>query len=491
MILKDRIKELSVSSGLSDLVLDGAVVGYRPFSDVGDGNETLYVAMAVDGNGLPTGKWEHGKGIWNIGTSTLVRDTILSNSDGTADKISFDIGTLQVFCDVGNSSLVVIDPVTFVLSVGYANTFSGTGNYITIFGDNNTVLGDGSNLFCAGTSNSIGESADGTSESVVLGEGNTVLGGGSELLALGFGNSIDSGQPTSGSVVVGCSNTLLSGSSRLYIFGDSNNLDNDGTSDTTVIGYGNSISAGGSEIYLFGSGNHVGESLEYTQAFLVGNYNTAFGDGYSLFAFGENSNIDSSGFLNQIMVIGFGLTGQESGTISLGFSNPPELTVVQNSGIRLSTNSAPVAFVAGSTVLDSTNVASDLTFTSKVASASWPIRIKLHNTGGTNGLSVTVVDRDITVQLASTAGGITSTAAQIKSAIEGNAAANTLVSVIAEGAGGGVVDAFESFTTLSGAVDGTTAKAGTLRRADAELYFAIADILDTDDLTNWKRVQLI
>jgi hypothetical protein len=490
MILKDRVKELSVSSGLSDLVLDGAMPGYRPFVDVGDGSETLYVAMAVDGSGAPTGKWEHGKGIWNDGLLTLVRSVVLSNSDGTTDKISFDTGTLQVFCDVGNNSLVAIDPVTFVLSVGYANTFSGIGQYITIFGDNNTVLGDGPNIFCAGTYNSIGDGNDGTNLAFTLGYSNIILGGGSSLVAIGSQNYIaDYGYPTEHSVVIGHSNNFYGGSSSLFSLGYGNTLGDSGdsTSNSTVIGNQNSAIGGGLDLYIFGTQNVIPHS---SQVFLIGGSNQIVGDGTYLYIFGDNNKIYGGSNFN-MMAIGFGAIVRESEIIGLGFSDPPELSIVPNNGIRLASLSAPTAFIPGSVTLDSTNVNSNLIFTAKVASATNLIYIQLHNTGGTNGISVNIVsDRSIAVQLASTSGVITSTAAQVKTAIEFSAA-NSLVSITLEGAGDGIVNAFESFTALSGAVDGTAAKAGTLRHAGGELYFAIADILDTDDLTNWKKVQLI
>lgn len=97
--------------------------------------------------------------------------------------------------------------------------------------------------------------------------------------------------------------------------------------------------------------------------------------------------------------------------------------------------------VGGTTALNSAAANSDLTISPKIpASPANPITITLVNPGVDGSLSVTVSGRDITVTLARST-TLTSTANQVKAGIEGNAAANALVSVTVEGTGAGVVDA--------------------------------------------------
>jgi hypothetical protein len=81
--------------------------------------------------------------------------------------------------------------------------------------------------------------------------------------------------------------------------------------------------------------------------------------------------------------------------------------------------------------------------------------ITLTNPGGTNPLTVTVVGNSVNVQLATNAGAITSTAAQVIAAIKANSAANGLVDVANTGAstGAGVMAAV-SATALSGGEQG-------------------------------------
>lgn len=95
----DRVKETSVSTGTGDFTLAGAVTGYQTFDAAFGhaGNYFYYCIEAVDGNGVPTGQWETGEGHLSAST-TLVRDTLLASSTGSA--VSFSAGTKNVFCTV-------------------------------------------------------------------------------------------------------------------------------------------------------------------------------------------------------------------------------------------------------------------------------------------------------------------------------------------------------------------------------------------------------
>jgi hypothetical protein len=114
------------------------------------------------------------------------------------------------------------------------------------------------------------------------------------------------------------------------------------------------------------------------------------------------------------------------------------------------------------TTLTGTN--NDLKYTSKAASASGnSIRVRYVDPGGNNAaLGVTVSTNDITVNLATDgSGAITSTAAQVKTAVDGSAPAAALVSVAnATGNDGtGVVTAL-AFTALSGGLSSTRGVGG-------------------------------
>lgn len=106
----------------------------------------------------------------------------------------------------------------------------------------------------------------------------------------------------------------------------------------------------------------------------------------------------------------------------------------------------------GTATLDSTNVDSDLTFTAKDKHiGSDKISVEMLDPGtASSALSIATDGRKITVNLGtSTASAITSTAANVKTAIEADADANALVTVALETAGAGVVEAIAE-TTLDG-----------------------------------------
>ena len=91
LVLKDRVREQSTTTGSSTLTLTGAVVGYQAFSAaIGNGNTTYY---AISNPG--TSEWE--VGIGTVGAGTLARTTILASSDGGA-AVNFTAGAKDVFC---------------------------------------------------------------------------------------------------------------------------------------------------------------------------------------------------------------------------------------------------------------------------------------------------------------------------------------------------------------------------------------------------------
>ena len=91
LVLKDRVREQSTTTGSSTLTLSGAVVGYQAFSAaIGNGNTTYY---AISNPG--TTEWE--VGIGTVGAGTLARTTILASSNGGA-AVNFTAGSKDVFC---------------------------------------------------------------------------------------------------------------------------------------------------------------------------------------------------------------------------------------------------------------------------------------------------------------------------------------------------------------------------------------------------------
>tara|TARA_R100000951_G_scaffold63279_1_gene53130 strand:+ start:197 stop:817 length:621 start_codon:yes stop_codon:yes gene_type:complete len=105
LVINDRVKETSTTTGTVTLNLGGAVQDFEGFvSAIGNSNTTYY-AIVNDGQG----EFEVGIGTVTDATpDTLSRDTILSSSNSD-NKVDFSSGTKDVFCTLPASKSVVED----------------------------------------------------------------------------------------------------------------------------------------------------------------------------------------------------------------------------------------------------------------------------------------------------------------------------------------------------------------------------------------------
>lgn len=88
LVLKDRVRQTTTSTGASTITLSGSVAGYQSFSVIGTGNTTYYTIAG-------TSDWEVGIGTWTS-PNQLSRDTILASTNGGA-AVNFGAGTKDVF----------------------------------------------------------------------------------------------------------------------------------------------------------------------------------------------------------------------------------------------------------------------------------------------------------------------------------------------------------------------------------------------------------
>jgi len=91
LIIADRVRETSTTTGTGSISLAGAVTGYRAFSSVLSTNDTTYYCIADQGGA----NWEVGLGTFTS-PSTLARTTILSSSN-SGSIVTFTAGTKDVF----------------------------------------------------------------------------------------------------------------------------------------------------------------------------------------------------------------------------------------------------------------------------------------------------------------------------------------------------------------------------------------------------------
>ncbi len=66
LVLKDRVKETSTTTGTGTFTLAGASTGFQSFSSIGDGNTTYY-AIALQGGS----EWEVGIGTYTLSGTKL------------------------------------------------------------------------------------------------------------------------------------------------------------------------------------------------------------------------------------------------------------------------------------------------------------------------------------------------------------------------------------------------------------------------------------
>jgi hypothetical protein len=127
LVLKDRVLESSTSTGAGSFTLTGAQTGYQSFSAIGNGNTTYYTIQGKNPDGTLTGEWEVGIGTYTASSTTLSRDTVLSNSLGTTAKILFSAGAKDVFCDYPASKSVNQNADNKVI-IPYTSGVTNTGS---------------------------------------------------------------------------------------------------------------------------------------------------------------------------------------------------------------------------------------------------------------------------------------------------------------------------------------------------------------------------
>jgi hypothetical protein len=129
LILADRVRETTTTTGQGTVTLDGAVTGFQTFAAIGNGNTTYYT---IAGQG--TSEWEVGVGTYTSSGTTLSRDTVLASSAGAPTKTTFSAGTKDVFVTYPAGRSVYSDGTNVTPdrfnSLGVGTAASGTAGEI-------------------------------------------------------------------------------------------------------------------------------------------------------------------------------------------------------------------------------------------------------------------------------------------------------------------------------------------------------------------------
>ena len=104
LVLNDRVKETTTTTGTGALTLAGAVTGFETFgTGVGNSNTTYY-AVTLPGSA----EFEVGLGTLDGDSSDLARTTVISSSNSDS-AVNFSSGTKDVFCTIPASKMVFED----------------------------------------------------------------------------------------------------------------------------------------------------------------------------------------------------------------------------------------------------------------------------------------------------------------------------------------------------------------------------------------------
>jgi hypothetical protein len=92
LVIQDRVRETTTTTGTGNITLLGAVTGFQPFSTAMAVSDTTYYTIAGQG----TNEWEVGIGTL-VNATTLARTTILDTSNNNTSPVNFSAGAKDVF----------------------------------------------------------------------------------------------------------------------------------------------------------------------------------------------------------------------------------------------------------------------------------------------------------------------------------------------------------------------------------------------------------
>jgi hypothetical protein len=152
LVVKDRVKVSTTTTGTGTLSLGSAATGYQTFSVIGNGNTTYYTISSATGS-----EFEVGIGTYTTSGNTLSRTTVLSSSNG-GSLVNFSAGSKDVFVTYPAERSVYLDsagsyPVqntfnaltaaTATLTAGTITTAPSTGDDLVNKTYVDTVAADG------------------------------------------------------------------------------------------------------------------------------------------------------------------------------------------------------------------------------------------------------------------------------------------------------------------------------------------------------------
>ena len=162
LVINDRVKETTTTTGTGAVSLGGAVTGFETFAaGIGNSNTVYYCIAHQD-----QAEFEVGLGTLDGDSSDLTRTTVISSSNSDS-AVDFSAGTKDVFCTIPASKLIFEDANNDA-TIGRNLTVTGdltiTGDDITMNTNNSgaALIGDGTNFNPVAISGDITIAANGT-----------------------------------------------------------------------------------------------------------------------------------------------------------------------------------------------------------------------------------------------------------------------------------------------------------------------------------------
>jgi len=174
LVLKDRVRENTTTTGTGFVTLTGTSSGYQAFSVIGNANTTYYAIVSQTAN-----EWEVGIGTYALSGTSLSRDTVLSSSSlsSIAAIASISQSTTTVTVNTVAAHGITAGQVITVNAIANATALvSGTTATILTLGTTDfTLIGAASNTVGVSFTASGAGTGTGTVTLDAQGTGKTVL----------------------------------------------------------------------------------------------------------------------------------------------------------------------------------------------------------------------------------------------------------------------------------------------------------------------------